>query len=100
MVELCSNLFCHEVPLLEIRNRTLDIPVYIGNDATVAGLAESVAGVSKGVANSVFLTLGTGVGGGIVVDHKVYSGTRGIGSELGHMVIVAEGEPCTCGNHG
>ena len=58
------------------------------------------AGVSAGVANSVFLTLGTGVGGGIVVDHKVYSGTHGIGSELGHMVIVADGEPCTCGNHG
>ncbi len=100
VVEFCTNLFWHQVPLREIMNRTLDIPVYIGNDATVAGLAESVAGVSKGVANSVFLTLGTGVGGGIVVDHKVYSGTHGIGSELGHMVIVADGEPCTCGNHG
>ena len=100
VVEFCTNLFWHKVPLRQIMNRTLDIPVFIGNDATVAGLAESVAGVSRGSANSVFITLGTGVGGGIVVDHKVYSGTHGIGSELGHMVIVADGEPCTCGNHG
>lgn len=100
VVEFCTNLFWHKVPLREIMNRTLDIPVFIGNDATVAGLAESVAGVSKGVENSVFLTLGTGVGGGIVINHKVYSGTHGIGSELGHMIIVADGEPCTCGNHG
>lgn len=100
VVEFCTNLFWHSVPLREIMNRTLDVPVFIGNDATVAGLAESVAGVSKGVKNSVFITLGTGVGGGIVIDNKVYAGTHGIGSELGHMIIVADGEPCTCGNYG
>lgn len=100
VVEFCTNLFWHKVPLREIMNRTIDLPVYIGNDATVAGLAESVAGISKGVENSVFITLGTGVGGGIVINHKVYSGTHGIGSELGHMIIVTDGEPCTCGSRG
>ena len=68
--------------------------------ATVAGLAESVAGVSAGIENSVFLTLGTGVGGGIVLGGKVYSGTNGVGSELGHMITVIDGELCTCGNRG
>ncbi len=62
------------MPLRELMNKSINLPVYIGNDATVAGLAESVAGVSRGVANSVFITLGTGVGGGIVINGQVYSG--------------------------
>ena len=56
--------------------------------------------MSRGVANSVFITLGTGVGGGIVINGQVYSGTHGIGSELGHMIIAADGIECTCGNRG
>lgn len=56
--------------------------------------------MSAGIENSVFLTLGTGVGGGIVLGGKVYSGTNGVGSELGHMITVIDGELCTCGNRG
>lgn len=100
IVEFCTNLYWHKVPLRELMNKSINLPVYIGNDATVAGLAESVAGVSRGVANSVFITLGTGVGGGIVINGQVYSGTHGIGSELGHMIIAADGIECTCGNRG
>ena len=100
IVPFCTNLHWHAVPLIEWMQRVIDKPIYIGNDATVAGLAESVAGVSKGCKNSLFVTLGTGVGGGIVIDGKVFSGSNGIGSEIGHMITVAGGELCTCGNRG
>ena len=66
----------------------------------MAGYAESIAGVSKGTKSSVFITLGTGVGGGMVINGKPYSGAHGIGSEIGHMIIKMDGEPCTCGNKG
>ena len=99
-VPFCTNLGWHDVPVTEWMRETIDKPIYIENDATVAGLAESVAGVSAGVKNSVFLTLGTGVGGGIVLNGKIYSGSHGVGSELGHMITVAGGELCTCGNRG
>ena len=56
--------------------------------------------MSKGTDSSVFITLGTGVGGGIVIHGKPYSGAHGIGSEIGHMIIKMDGEPCTCGNRG
>ena len=100
VVIFCTNLRWHMVPLREIFQKILNKPVFIDNDATVAGLAESVAGVSAGVANSVFLTLGTGVGGGIIINHKIYSGSHGVGSELGHMTVQCEGLDCTCGSKG
>ena len=97
VVIFCTNLRWHMVPLREIMQKIINKPIFIDNDATVAGLAESVAGVSAGIANSVFLTLGTGVGGGIVINHKIYSGAHGVGSELGHMTVQCEGRKCTCG---
>jgi len=100
IIPFCTNLHWHEVPVIEWMHQSIDKPIFIDNDATVAGLAESVAGVSAGIQNSVFITLGTGVGGGIVLNGKVYSGTHGVGSELGHMITVVDGEPCTCGNKG
>ena len=99
-VPFCTNLYWHEVPVIEWMQETINKPIFIDNDATVAGLAESVAGVSAGIKNSVFLTLGTGLGGGIVLNGKVFSGTHGVGSELGHMITVEGGELCTCGNRG
>jgi glucokinase len=99
-VPFCTNLYWHEVPVREWMNETIKKPIFIGNDATVAGLAESVAGVSKGKSSSVFVTLGTGVGGGIVLGGKVYSGFHGVGSEIGHMITVSGGDECTCGNKG
>ena len=99
-VIFCTNLGWHDVPLREEYQQYIDKPVYIDNDATVAGLAESVAGVSANTDSSVFLTLGTGVGGGIVIHGKVWNGFHGVGSEIGHMILKVGGEPCTCGNHG
>ena len=100
IVPFCTNLGWHRVPLIEEMHKYIDKPILVDNDATVAALAESVAGACAGVKNSVFLTLGTGVGGGIVLDGKVYSGPHGVASELGHMIVVVDGEECTCGNHG
>ncbi len=100
VVVFCTNLGWHHVPLREIFQRIFNKPLYMENDATVAGLAEAVAGISKDCKNSIFLTLGTGLGGGIVIDGKVYSGSHHVGSELGHMIVVVDGEQCTCGNKG
>ena len=74
--------------------------VYIENDANAAALAEALAGVAKGAKHSVMITLGTGVGGGIVLDGKVYCGFNHAGAELGHMVICHEGHHCSCGRDG
>ena len=100
LVPFCTNLGWHEVPLVEEMHKYIDKPVFVGNDATVAGLAEAVAGVSASVKTSVFVTLGTGVGGGIIIDGKPYSGPHGVASEIGHMITVVGGELCTCGNRG
>ena len=100
IIPFCTNLGWHDIPFVEEMHKHIDLPVYVDNDATVAGLAESVAGVSAGSESSVFLTLGTGVGGGIVINGRPYSGAHGIGSEIGHMILRMDGEPCTCGNHG
>ena len=76
------------------------LPVKIANDANVAALGEVKFGVAKAHDNAILLTLGTGVGGGIVVDGKLVEGNRSAGAELGHSVIVMGGEQCTCGRKG
>ena len=100
VIPFCTNLGWHDVPFRTEFQKHINKPIYIDNDATVAGLAESVAGVSAGTSSSVFITLGTGVGGGIVINGKVWSGAHGVGSEIGHMTLELDGEPCTCGNRG
>ena len=100
IVPFCTNLAWHDVPILKEMAQYTSLPVYVDNDATVAGLAESVKGVSAGCKDSVFITLGTGVGGGIIMNGKVFSGSHGVASEIGHMVTVAGGLPCTCGKRG
>ncbi len=99
-VIFCTNMGWKNVPLRAELQKYLDKPVYIDNDATVAGFAESVCGVSAGCHSSVFMTLGTGVGGGIVIGGRPWSGFHGIGSEIGHIPMDIAGEPCTCGNFG
>ena len=100
IIPFCTNLAWHDVPILQEMKRYTDLPVYVDNDATVAGLAESVSGVSAGTDSSVFVTLGTGVGGGVILNGRVFSGAHGVASEIGHMVTVADGLPCTCGKRG
>ena len=76
------------------------LPVKIANDANVAALGEVKFGSAKNCENVIMVTLGTGVGGGIVADGKLIEGNNSAGAELGHMVIVADGERCTCGRRG
>jgi len=95
-----SNLYFKNVPIRKELNKYIDMPIYLDNDANVAALAESEFGASKNVENSILLTLGTGIGGGIIIDNKIYSGFNKAGSELGHMTIVHDGLQCACGNKG
>lgn len=74
--------------------------IFVDNDANAAALGEAVAGAAKGSASSVMITLGTGVGGGIVINGKILSSYNGAGGELGHMVIEKNGVPCPCGRRG
>ena len=99
-IAFCTNLGWKDVPFREEMRRWIDKPVYFDNDATVAGLAEYHAGVSAGTHSSVFITLGTGVGGAIILNGKVWNGFHGVGSEIGHVIFGVDGEPCTCGNRG
>ena len=96
----CTNLGWINVPLREEMQKYINKPVFIDNDANVAALAESYFGVSAGCKSSVMITLGTGVGGGIVINGKPWSGAHGRGGEIGHMTLVPDGAPCTCGNNG
>ena len=100
VVIFCTNLGWHGIPLRDELHKYIDKPVFIDNDATVAGWAEFQAGVSRGTNSSVFLTLGTGVGAGIVINGKIWAGAHGAGSELGHLTIDVDGVPCTCGKRG
>ena len=75
-------------------------PLYLNNDANCAALGEMIAGGAKGYKNCILITLGTGVGGGIIIDGKIVSGFNGAAGELGHMVIQKGGELCNCGRRG
>lgn len=99
-IPFCTNLGWHDVDLVGEFRKHIDKPIFVGNDATVAALAESVAGASAGTSSSVLLTLGTGVGGGIIINGKVWNGFHGVGSEIGHMILQSGGEQCNCGNRG
>ncbi len=100
-VEYANNLPFHHFPIVPLlKERLGDVPTFVENDANAAAWGEAIAGAAKGTKNSVMITLGTGVGGGVIIDHKVYSGFNGAGAELGHMVIVADGYPCSCGRKG
>ena len=76
------------------------VPVWVLNDANAAALGEAFLGGAQGAANAILLTLGTGVGGGIILNGKIFGGTLGIAGELGHFTLYQNGLPCTCGKRG
>lgn len=100
IVEYSNNLGFVNVPMAEMIRNKLDRPVYIENDANAAAYGEYVAGAAKGSNHAVCITLGTGVGGGIIIDGKIYSGFNYAGAEIGHTVIEVDGPQCTCGRKG
>lgn len=96
----CVNLRWNNVDIKSAIEEKLSIPVFVGNDATVAGVAELVVGAMKGYHTGVLLTLGTGIGGGIIINGHVYDGFHGIGSEIGHMIVGENYYDCNCGRNG
>ncbi|MCI8537295.1 MAG: ROK family glucokinase [Oscillospiraceae bacterium] len=100
IVEYSCNLDFHDVPLAELLSQRLGLEVVLENDANAAALGEFAAGAGKGANSMVAVTLGTGVGGGVVIDRKLFSGFNHAGAELGHFVIEQDGNPCTCGRRG
>ena len=96
------NLEISDVPLRDLMREKLGLPVYIDNDANVAALAEFLFGAGRGARNVVMLTIGTGIGGGLILDGEIYRGSIGAGAELGHIVVKEDGPPCqgNCPNHG
>jgi len=101
IIEYANNLPFRRFHICEELSRRLGIDnVHVENDANAAAWGEAVAGVAKGTRNSVMITLGTGVGGGVIIDGKVFSGFNYAGAELGHVVIEANGRQCSCGRRG
>ncbi len=101
VIEFANNLGFNNVPAKEmLKERLGDLPVFVENDANCAALGEAHAGCGNGSGNFVAVTLGTGVGSGVIIDGKIVNGVNFAGGEFGHMVISVDGEPCTCGRKG
>lgn len=100
VIDKAYNLNWTDVALVEELTRYINKPIKLSNDANVAALGETMFGVGRMYSDTVFITLGTGVGGGLVLGGKLYEGNEGKGAELGHMVLVVDGEQCTCGRKG
>ena len=100
IIEYSNNLGFNNTPMVKYIQETIDKPVFIENDANAAAYGEYVAGAAKGAKNAVCITLGTGVGAGVVIDGKIYSGSNFAGAEIGHTVIEVDGAECSCGRKG
>jgi glucokinase len=96
------NLPLSELPIRDIVGERTGLPVFVDNDGNVAALAEYLYGAAQGMPHIVMLTVGTGIGGGLILNGEIYRGATGAGAELGHVVIQADGPPCqgNCPNHG
>ncbi|WP_283606811.1 ROK family protein [Faecalispora anaeroviscerum] len=99
-VELTPNLPLRHFPIKEELESRLKLPVGVDNDANAAAWGEFKAGALRGALNAVAITLGTGVGSGLILDGKIYAGQNGAAGEMGHMVIERNGRACNCGRRG
>ena len=100
IVENCSNLGFNNSPIKADLEAEFKISVYLDNDANAAAFGEFMSGAAKGAKNAVVITLGTGVGAGIIINEKIYRGSNFAGGEIGHTVIAVDGAPCGCGRRG
>ena len=100
VIVYANNLGFRDVHMGEYMEQRLGRPIVIDNDANAAAYGEYKAGAAKGMKDFIAVTLGTGVGGGVIVDGKLLRGCNGAGAELGHMVTHAGGRTCTCGRRG
>jgi len=90
----------NNLPLRDELEKALHVPVIIENDANAAALGEQWLGAGCGIDSMILLTLGTGVGGGIVLNNKIWQGADGMAGEVGHITLIPDGRPCGCGNTG
>ncbi len=100
IVEYSNNLRWNNVPLVADIEKAFGKKTYFDNDANVAAYGEYLAGAAKGAKNAIIITLGTGVGAGIIINGKIFSGSNFAGGEIGHTVIVVDGYECSCGRKG
>ena len=100
IIEYSNNLGFLNFPVVELMKTHIDKPCYVENDANAAAYGEFIAGAARGANDAVCITLGTGVGGGIIINKKIYSGSNFAGAEIGHTVINVDGPQCTCGRKG
>lgn len=100
VVDRAYNLNWENVALADKLYEHIKKPIKVSNDANVAALGETMFGVGKNYTDTVLLTLGTGVGGGVIIDGALYEGAFSKGAELGHMVVAVDGEKCSCGRRG
>ncbi len=100
MLLFAPNLKWHDVPIKDVFVHEFGIPVFVDNDADVAALGERYFGVAQHVEDFIYLAVGVGLGGGIVLGGKPYGGVGGYAGEIGHTTIVEDGERCNCGNRG
>ena len=100
VVVMTANMPFRDTALRSLFQQEWNVPVYLGNDANCAALGEYWAGAAKGCSPTVLITLGTGIGGGMVVDGRLFTGFANSGMEVGHMITHPGGLPCGCGNHG
>ena len=102
VIEYSNNIKMSDFPMCDIFKKYLEVDnIYIENDANSAALGEALAGAAKGAGVAVMITLGTGVGGGVIINGKIFAGgINHSGTELGHTVIVSGGRQCTCGRRG
>lgn len=100
LVEYSNNLKWENVPLQKTVAEALNIPAYIENDANAAALGEYYAGAARGADSAIIITLGTGLGAGIIINGKLFSGSNYAGAEIGHTVLNPFGDLCTCGRRG
>lgn len=99
-VHFLPNLNWQNIPLGQDLKQLSSLPVFLGNDADCAALGEYVSGAGSAFSSMLMITLGTGVGGGLIVNGNIFSGFHGGGFEPGHLPLVLDGEPCGCGNRG
>ena len=100
VITYSNNLQWYDLPIVEMIEKGTGLKVKITNDANAAALGEAKYGAGKKYKNIIMVTLGTGVGGGIIIDGKLFEGNLGKGAELGHTVVVIDGEQCSCGRKG
>lgn len=99
-VVAAANIGWYDVDIADYLSTATGLKCVVGNDANCAALGEYKYANAKGYRNIVFITLGTGIGSGIVIDGKLFSGMGSAGAEAGHLTLVYDGEPCNCGNKG